>query len=111
MTAEGQPRKPRSSGAAMIYATQYGWRVPLHPRTMPDVLLRQRGVRRSGQAPAHHAVPDASVESSQIRAWWERWPDANVGIATGAGPAVIDIDPRSGGMTPSWTCADRTARS
>lgn len=39
------------------------------------------------------ATPD------EIRAWWARWPDANVAVVTGSvsGVAVLDVDPRSGG--------------
>lgn len=35
----------------------------------------------------------------QIRRWWRRWPDANVGVVTGAvsGLVVLDVDPRHGG--------------
>lgn len=46
-----------------------------------------------------HGFKDASIEPQQIRTWWERWPDANIGIATGAlsGLVVVDIDPRNGG--------------
>ena len=35
----------------------------------------------------------------EIRTWWERWPEANVGCATGAvsGFFVLDVDPRHGG--------------
>ncbi len=35
----------------------------------------------------------------QIQRWWRRWPDANVGIVTGAvsGLVVLDVDPRKGG--------------
>jgi len=42
---------------------------------------------------------DATKDSVRIRAWWQRWPEANIGIATGAvsGIAVLDIDPRHGG--------------
>jgi hypothetical protein len=35
----------------------------------------------------------AANDETQIRAWWAKWPDANVGIATGAsGLCVLDID-------------------
>ena len=35
----------------------------------------------------------ASTASSEIDAWWQQWPDANIGIATGAsGLVVIDVD-------------------
>jgi hypothetical protein len=40
-----------------------------------------------------HGVRDATPEVDRIRAWWTRWPDANVAIACGApGPLVLDID-------------------
>jgi hypothetical protein len=36
---------------------------------------------------------NASGEESQIRAWWTKWPDANVAIAgNGSGLAVLDVD-------------------
>jgi P4 family phage/plasmid primase-like protien len=52
-----------------------------HPRT-------QNGVR------------DATGDPEEIRSFWAQWPDANIGIATGraSGIAVIDIDPRNGGL-------------
>lgn len=35
----------------------------------------------------------ATLDEAQVRAWWSRWPDANVAIATGAsGLTVLDID-------------------
>jgi len=36
---------------------------------------------------------------AQVASWWRRWPDANVGVVTGAVSrlAVLDIDPRHGG--------------
>ena len=40
-----------------------------------------------------HGFKDASIDPRQIRAWWTKWPDANVAIACGAsGIAVFDID-------------------
>ena len=36
---------------------------------------------------------DATTDAGQIGLWWVRWPNANVGIATGhPGPDVIDFD-------------------
>ena len=41
-----------------------------------------------------HGVHDATTDADTIRSWWDQWPDANVGIATGkaSGVIVIDID-------------------
>lgn len=41
----------------------------------------------------------ASRDPRQIRKWWEKWPKANIGIATGSPSAciVLDIDVSKGG--------------
>jgi hypothetical protein len=39
-----------------------------------------------------HGVLDATTDEATIRNWWARWPDANLGLATGRGLVVIDID-------------------
>jgi len=47
----------------------------------------------------------------QVRCWWRKWRDAGIGLRTGDGLAVIDIDPRHGGqIDPSWP-ATLTART
>jgi hypothetical protein len=42
---------------------------------------------------------DATTDPGVIRGWWARWPNANIGIATGkkSGIFIMDIDPRHGG--------------
>lgn len=39
------------------------------------------------------------ADAGEIRRWFRRWPDANVGVVTGAISqlAVLDVDPRHGG--------------
>jgi hypothetical protein len=53
------------------------------------------------ERPEHHGQLQLCVSTVErtIRSWWDRWPWANVGVATGAtsGIVVIDVDPRSGG--------------
>lgn len=41
----------------------------------------------------------ASAEPKVVAAWWDRWPQANIGIPTGSltGLIVVDSDPRNGG--------------
>jgi hypothetical protein len=48
---------------------------------------------------ARNGVKNATKDASIVRDWWERCPDANIGLATGkvGGVVVIDIDPRHGG--------------
>jgi len=65
---------------ALRYAKR-GWPVfPLQPR---------------GKKPlTPHGVLEATTNATLIERWWDRWPTANVGIATGekAGFWVLDID-------------------
>ena len=41
-----------------------------------------------------HGFHDATTDPDQIRAWWEKYPQANIGVATGdpSGFIVIDVD-------------------
>ena len=38
----------------------------------------------------------ATVDPDQIREWWAKWPDADIGVALGQGILVIDIDVKKG---------------
>jgi Bifunctional DNA primase/polymerase, N-terminal len=42
---------------------------------------------------------EATTNLNRVKAWWGRWPDANVGVPTGKGSGllVLDVDPRDGG--------------
>ena len=67
--------------AALDYAER-GWPVlPLRPAAkVPHGSL------------ALHGLHDATCDPSRIKAWWKASPTANVGIRTGLGIDVIDID-------------------
>jgi len=45
-----------------------------------------------------NGVKDATTDAEQIAAWWTKWPDANVGIATGNGLLVLDVDTKHDGI-------------
>lgn len=47
---------------------------------------------------------DATTNTDQIRAWWTRWPAANIGIPTGAasGLLVVDPDTYKPGASEAW---------
>lgn len=46
----------------------------------------------SKQPASAHGFLDATTEPAQIRRWWSERPDYNIGIATGGGNAVLDVD-------------------
>ena len=54
-----------------------------------------------GKAPCGHlvahGVKNATTDLATIRGWWQREPRANIGLRTGCGLAVLDVDPRHGG--------------
>ena len=69
---------------ALEYADR-GYKVfPLSPRGKTPLTL--------------HGFKEGTTNNRQIIDWWERWPDANIGIATGraSGIVVIDVDGEDG---------------
>jgi hypothetical protein len=74
------------SGAALAYARRG---VPVFPCEPGG----KRPLTRNG-------FWDSTTEVRRVRAWWGRWPEANVGIPTGArsGLLVLDVDARGGGF-------------
>jgi putative DNA primase/helicase len=53
-----------------------------------------------------HGVNDATTDVEQVKAWWKKWPHANIGIAAGekSGIVVLDIDSRHGGVATLDRC-------
>jgi hypothetical protein len=43
-----------------------------------------------------HGVNDANCDPAQLERWWARWPDANLGLATGVVFDALDVDGRAG---------------
>jgi len=48
-----------------------------------------------------HGLADATTDEGKVARWWDMWPHANIGVATGpdSNLVVLDIDPRHGGDT------------
>jgi putative DNA primase/helicase len=116
----GGPAPPTSAQlieAATSYAAR-GWPVfPCNPKNKQPLLgadkdADQKPIRGTG------GLKKATTDPEQIAAWWKRWPNALIGLATGhptkgtecdAQPAglrlfVLDFDPRADGETGEiWT--------
>lgn len=86
--------------AALAYA-QRGWLVlPIHSVQDSRCSCGRATCTSVGKHPrTTHGLKDATRNETQIQDWWTQWPDANVGIVTGAPSklVVLDIDPRNGG--------------
>ncbi len=81
-----RPTKETCAAAALAYR-RLGWSViPLRPKEKIPKLPWQE-------------FQDRRAEEEEIRAWFRRWPRANVGVVTGpvSGLVVLDVDPRHGG--------------
>src|SRR5690606_24902011 len=70
--------------AALEYARR-GWRVfPCRPGDKRPM----KGFRWRNEA---------TIDEETIKRWWKRWPDANIGLATGGGGVVVlDVDGEEG---------------
>lgn len=68
-----------------------------------------------------HGLLDATCERGEVARWWRRWPDANIGLATGGRVEVVDVDrrptgtgfvalerARTAGLTDGWAAIVRT---
>src|SRR4051812_4350020 len=101
-TATGRPtgaaplgRSCDLPGSALRYAAA---RIPV----MPLHTVRPGGVCSCGAGPdctspgkhprLRHGLSEATTAAALIRRWWQRWPDANIGLATGGVLDVCDID-------------------
>lgn len=87
--------------AALRYA-RLGLRVvPLHnPTSDGHCSCRKADCTSIGKHPRIKGwTIGAPADKATIRKWWTEWPDANVGIVTGAqsGIFALDVDPRHGG--------------
>ena len=88
--------------AARHYAS-LGWRVfPIYEPsdTETGCSCDRLKCKHPGKHPrTSHGVSDASTRLDRVDRWWDQWPKANVGIATGSGSGIVvlDVDPRHGG--------------
>ena len=80
--------------AAAARYTRAGLRVlPIHTCTSGSCSCGRAACASPGKHPRlQNGVYGASADTLIVADWWNDWPDANIGIATGAGIIVIDVD-------------------
>jgi hypothetical protein len=90
--------------AALGYAARG---IPVYPvnwpRPIPGGAARACSCHRGSSCdrPAkhplvRHGVHDATTQPGQLERWWQRWPDANLGLATGVVFDALDVDGPAG---------------
>jgi Bifunctional DNA primase/polymerase, N-terminal len=87
---------PRLQDAVWSYAHN-GWRIlPLHHLTFNGTCsCHHPQCTRPGQHPCYvQDVAEASLDPTRIATWWEQDPLINIGLATGDGLLVIELDRR-----------------
>ena len=85
--------------AALSYADREWAVLPLHGLREGNCTCGKSHCHSPGKHPlTANGVKDATSDAEQIRAWWDHWPFANIGIATGdrSGLVVLDIDGEDG---------------
>src|SRR5260370_16132888 len=93
--------KNRMLKAALRYAKE-GWPVfALHSVGPEGCTCGDSECSDEGKHPrTAHGFKDATTDTHIVRTWWKKWPNANIGIATGteSGIVVLDIDSRHDGF-------------
>jgi DNA-binding transcriptional ArsR family regulator len=93
--------RTESLDAALAYARQGFSVFPIYEITDGRCTCDKKDdCNNIGKHPrTRHGFKDATTDEAIVQRWWESWPDANIGIRTGApsGLFVIDVDPRNGG--------------
>ncbi|WOH74025.1 phage/plasmid primase, P4 family [Bradyrhizobium sp. NDS-1] len=80
--------------AALAYAAK-GWPVfPCHPETKQPLVKGDADPATGKAIPGSGGLKKATKDEAQIEAWWRKYPNAMIGVPTGAPIAafVVDID-------------------
>lgn len=80
---QGNMQGKRNLKDAALWYARRGIRV--HP-------LHDAGTQRAKEPRLNAWQEQASSDESVVGSWWEQWPNANIGIATGDAVDVLDLD-------------------
>jgi hypothetical protein len=86
--------------AALEYAAAGLAVLPCHSPREGGCSCRRANCKELAKHPRTiDGLKSATCDEAQVREWWRRWPDANIGIATGAasGLVALDVDVEKGG--------------
>jgi Virulence-associated protein E/Bifunctional DNA primase/polymerase, N-terminal/Primase C terminal 2 (PriCT-2) len=85
--------------AALAYS-RMRWRVfPLHTSINGACSCGKQDCSSPAKHPrTKDGFRSATDDPDTIRSWWRKFPDSNIGIATGGGLAVLDIDGAQGAL-------------
>lgn len=85
--------------AALIYAEMGYYVFPVHYPAADGCSCGKVSCTSIGKHPMITGPEQkATKDPAQIREWWTKWPQANIGIAVGrSGLMVLDVDPDKGG--------------
>ncbi len=94
-------KPPTGQAAAALAYARRGWAVlPCHNPPSGGCSCANPCCTSPAKHPrTRRGLHDATTELGAVRRWWRRWPEANVGVRTGAisGLVVLDVDPDHGG--------------
>ena len=102
VSIEGMNRGLEKLQAALRYASEGFQIVPCHAVMSDKCFCRRKSCSSAGKHPRiSNWTVRATCDASQIRNWWKKWPNANLGVATGAGSGVVvfDLDGEDGKQT------------
>lgn len=96
------PNLASTPGEAALAYAELGWSVvPMHTPVEGACSCGRGECGSPGKHPRirWEAAAHEAAGAATVAAWWDRWPDANVGVVCGkvSGVAVVDVDPRNGG--------------
>lgn len=94
---EQPDERPASHQSQLYHALTLaaaGWPVfPLHRPVDGRCDCRRTDCASPGKHPrTQNGLQDATTDAGTIRAFWRRWPEANIGLAVPTGYVVVDID-------------------
>lgn len=87
--------------AALFYAKRLGWMIiPLNNIEDGRCSCGNSHCQSPGKHPlTQHGLKEATANVLAIARWWEKWPNANIGLACRAnGIFALDVDARHGGI-------------